>query len=71
MEDLKQDRLVRLPAVIDRTAPAKTTIYGLMKGGLFPACLRVGVRAVAWRQSQIDAWVETKRPGSSSEEANA
>ena len=37
-----------------------STIYSLVKVGAFPAPLRIGYRAVAWRESDIVAWLEKR-----------
>jgi prophage regulatory protein len=36
----------------------------LEKDGKFPARIRLGPNAVAWKLSEILAWVETRRAGS-------
>lgn len=68
MSNAMHDRLVRLPAVRERTALSKTTIYALMKDGRFPACVRVGLRAVAWRESQLAEWMESRERAGSLEQ---
>ena len=32
----------------------------MMRDGSFPEPLKVGVRAVRWRESEIEAWLETR-----------
>ena len=39
---------------------ARTTIYRLMRLGQFPEPIRVGVRAVRWREDDIAAWLESR-----------
>lgn len=51
------ERLLRLPDVEARTGLKKSAIYAGMKAGTFPACLKLGPRASAWVQSQIDQWI--------------
>lgn len=54
-------RLLRLPAVQDLVGLSKTSIYAAMaeKGGLgFPAPVRIGNRAVAWREHEVLSWIE-------------
>src|SRR5687767_8708503 len=43
--------LLRLPEVMARTGLARSTVYLHMKQGNFPAAVRLGDRAVAWRES--------------------
>lgn len=52
----KAQRLLRLPDVERLTGLKKSSLYAGMKAGTFPACVRLSVRAVAWRESDIAAW---------------
>ncbi|WKA63976.1 helix-turn-helix transcriptional regulator [Pectobacterium aroidearum] len=54
----KQHRLIRLPEVKRRTGFGKTWIYELIKAGRFPSQVKTGVRAVAFIESEVDAWIE-------------
>lgn len=53
--------LLRRPEVERRTGLSRTTIYRLMDEGRFPRPRRIGARAVAWQQHEIDAW-QASRP---------
>lgn len=59
----KPEKLLRLPAVESLTGLKKSSIYAGMKVSppTFPSCVRLSVRAVAWRESDIAAW-QAKRP---------
>ena len=54
------DRLLRLKEVIERTALSRSTIYRLMRDGSFPEPLKIGPRAVRWRESETEAWVAAR-----------
>ena len=54
------DRLLRLSEVLTRTALGRSTIYRLMRAGSFPEPLKVGVRAVRWRESEVEAWLAAR-----------
>ena len=54
------DHLLRLSEVRTRTALARTTIYRKMREGSFPEPLKVGVRAVRWRESEIEDWLASR-----------
>lgn len=56
--DNYRDRLLRLPDVIFLTGLGKTSIYNRCQKGEFPAPLDVGARAVAWRESEVLAWMD-------------
>lgn len=52
--------LDRLPTVQARVNASKTSIYGWIKSGDFPQPVKLGPRAVAWRRSDIDAWISSR-----------
>ncbi len=53
----KPGKLLRLPAVEDRTGLKKSTIYAGVKARTFPAPVRLSARAVAFREEDIDLWI--------------
>lgn len=56
------DRILRLPAVIERVGLKKTAIYEQIDAGHFPKPIPLTVdgRAVGWRESQISRWIEER-----------
>jgi prophage regulatory protein len=52
----------RMPTVLAVTGLGRSTIYRLIADGSFPAPVRLGHRAVAWRWSDLDQWTRS-RPG--------
>lgn len=52
--------LDRLPVVLAGTGLGKTSLYSLIQKGSFPAPVSIGARAVAWRRSDWQAWVNTR-----------
>ena len=52
--------LLRLPDVLRIAGISKTTLYGLIKAGEFPAPVSLGGRAVAWASTEVEAWVANK-----------
>ena len=59
-------RLLRLPAVLERTGLGRSALYALMKACEFPRPLRIGARAVAWLEDEVEEWIR-KRPRGGSE----
>lgn len=51
-------RLLRLPTVLNRVPFSKTEIYRRMRTGDFPKSVSLGVRAVAWLESDIDQYIQ-------------
>ena len=43
-------RLLKRPAVLDRTGLSKSHLYFLIKHGLFPAPVNVSAKAVGWSE---------------------
>ncbi|HCM9633673.1 TPA: AlpA family transcriptional regulator [Enterobacter hormaechei subsp. steigerwaltii] len=52
-------RLIRLPEVLERTGYGKSWIYRLISEGRFPAPVKIGVRAVAFVESEVDEWIQS------------
>lgn len=52
--------MIRLPAVVERTGLKKSTLYGLMRAGKMPPNVRLSARAVAWREDDIDRWIQER-----------
>jgi prophage regulatory protein len=53
-------RLLRLPEVLQRVGISRAGLYRAIKEGSFPAAINIGDRAVAWVESEIDAWIQAK-----------
>jgi prophage regulatory protein len=52
--------LARLPTVLKITGLGRSTIYRWIAEGSFPAPVRLGRRAVAWRWSDLDRWTQSR-----------
>lgn len=53
----KSDRLMRMPEVVYLCQRSRTSIYNDVKAGRFPEPIRIGPRAIAWRESDIQDWM--------------
>ncbi|WP_461159788.1 helix-turn-helix transcriptional regulator [Sphingobium sp. TomMM35A] len=51
---------MRRPEVEAKIGLSRSTIYSAMAKGEFPRPLRIGRRAVGWRQSDIDEWLSRR-----------
>ncbi|MDF7761454.1 AlpA family transcriptional regulator [Kosakonia cowanii] len=51
--------LIRLPEVLKRIGFGKAWIYRLISEGRFPAPVKIGVRAVAFIESEVDEWIQS------------
>ena len=55
------DRLLRLPQVLDITGLGKTMIYRLIRQGTFPQPFKPGGHASRWSEAEIRDWREKVR----------
>ena len=53
-------RFLRLSEVRNRVPYSRATIYRLITAGQFPRPYRLGARAVAWLESEVDAWISAR-----------
>ena len=54
------NRLLRLPDVKALTGLGRSTIYLKMAKGEFPGAVKLGERAVAWPQADIERWIQER-----------
>lgn len=52
--------LIRRRQVEQLVQLSRSTIYAAVKAGTFPAPVRIGARAVAWRLTSIEGWLEAR-----------
>lgn len=57
---MTHERFLRLHAVEQLTGLKRAHIYGLARRGQFPRPIKIGIRASAWRASQVQDWIERK-----------
>ena len=54
------ERFLRLKAVRERVPFSRSTIYAKIRLGEFPKPVNLGARAVAWKESDIDHWIDAR-----------
>ena len=54
------NKILRLPDVMKNTGLAKSTIYKMVARRQFPTSIALGVKAVGWLESDVQAWIEQK-----------
>ncbi|QBY02940.1 AlpA family transcriptional regulator [Thalassotalea sp. HSM 43] len=52
------NKIIRLPAVKDKTGLSRSSIYLRMSKGEFPQNISLGGRAVGWVEEDINEWLE-------------
>ena len=60
MRNKPPNRFLRLPEVIQISGYRRSTIYEMIKSGKFPAPVHLGPRAVAWLESEVEAWMQDR-----------
>jgi prophage regulatory protein len=53
-------KLLRFPAVRERTGLSRSTIWRLERQGAFPRHHRISANAVAWVEDDIAKWIRSK-----------
>lgn len=52
--------MLKCPSVKEATGLSKSHLYALIRRGDFPAPLKLSARAVAWRESDVMAWLDSR-----------
>ena len=52
--------LIRLSEVQRRTGYSKAWLYRLMSQGKFPSSIKIGSRAIAFVENEIDDWINQR-----------
>ena len=60
--------LCRVPQVVDRVGKSTSSVYQDVADGLFPPPVKIGVRAAAWPDHEVDAIVRARVAGRSDSE---
>ena len=51
-------KILRLPAVKERTGLSRSVVYRRIAEGEFPQPILLGTRSVGWVEAEVQAWVE-------------
>lgn len=52
--------ILRLPCVLDMTGMSRSWVYAEIAQGRFPPPLKLGLRAIGWMQTDIEAWLNSR-----------
>lgn len=53
-------KLIRLPAVQQKTGCSRSEIYRRVSLGDFPKPIKLGIRASAWVEQEVDSWIDQR-----------
>ncbi len=54
------ERLIRIREVMDRTGLSRTVLYRKVQHGDFPPSVKLTTRCVAWRETEVDEWINER-----------
>lgn len=58
--ELNQPRILRFPEVVTRTGLSRSSVYGRIKAGEFPAPVPLGDgRAVGFLEQEVSQWIHS------------
>ncbi|WP_103763177.1 helix-turn-helix transcriptional regulator [Roseovarius confluentis] len=57
------DKILRCREVQQAIGLSRSTIYRMIERGDFPRPQKLGLRAIGWRQSAIDGWLNARAVG--------
>ncbi len=60
MTQIKNKRIIRIATVVDQTGIPKSSIYALIKEGVFPEPIQLSHRCVGFIESEVQDWIEEK-----------
>jgi prophage regulatory protein len=58
-------KIIRFPELIELIGLSRARIYQLMADDLFPKPIKLSVRAVGWKQADIQKWLDEREVVSS------
>jgi prophage regulatory protein len=53
-------KIIRRPAVVERTGLPVSSLYLLIAQGRFPKPVAISERSVGWVEAEVDAWLEAR-----------
>jgi prophage regulatory protein len=53
--------VLRLPQVKQKSGKSRSAIYHDISQGTFPKPIRLGARSVGWLESEVEAWIQSRR----------
>jgi prophage regulatory protein len=62
-EECMARKILRKPAVKERTGLSTAQIWRLEKAGTFPARVQISANAVGWYSDEIEGWIEARARG--------
>ncbi|MDE1942734.1 MAG: AlpA family phage regulatory protein [Betaproteobacteria bacterium] len=61
-----QQRILRIQEVSHLVGLSRASLYRLMRLGLFPKSIKLGLSAVGWDSNDLVRWISSRKPNPSS-----
>ncbi len=61
------NRMLRREEVLKFSGLSRSTLYEMIRNRTFPAPVRIGARAVGWRESEVVSWLESRHRAAETE----
>ncbi len=71
INNIVQNKLLRRAEVLERTGLSNSTLYYFINKGSFPSPYKIGERIVAWKEDEIDEWINNLSHSIKKEDNNA
>ncbi|QBX35110.1 AlpA family phage regulatory protein [Paracoccus liaowanqingii] len=55
------EEIWRLPRVTATIGMGRSWVYSAVSQGRFPAPVRLGTRAIGWKRSDVQAWLDSRQ----------
>jgi len=56
---MKEERLIRIPKVMEKTGLARSTIWLFVKNGKLPKPIKLSERVTVWKESEIIDYINS------------
>lgn len=63
---MQDEKLIRLPGVLERIGVKKSTLWNWVKAGKFPQPIKLSERVTVWRSSDVQKWIDEMAAGGAS-----
>ena len=60
IENKAPSTLLAMTSLKNRTSLSRSCIYALIAEGKFPAPVQLTARRVAWRESEVEGWIQAR-----------
>jgi prophage regulatory protein len=56
-----EQRVLSMKTVLDRVPISRTTLWRMVREGLFPPHIKLSANRIGWIEEDIDAWIASRK----------